>query len=164
MLRLGYFTSRRTGDSLWEGDVVVFLRPHGPVPQKLVQQVENYVRGGGKVLIVDSLRPDSATYQLLRPFGLSIDLEEPVHGALQTKAQQPSIPVSDAAKVVGGEPFAWIDGQPVGASQTLGSGAVFVFGCATRFCDANLAGAATSCPTNRCAKGLKSSLHWYDGW
>lgn len=138
MLRLGYFTSRRKGESLFDGDVVVFLRPHGNVTGEFERRVADYVQGGGKMLIVDSPRPDSASNQLLTAFGLSIDLREPVNGVLRTMADWPSIPVSDAAKVAGGEPFAWINGQPVAAKKSFGRGAVFVLGCATRFCDANM--------------------------
>jgi hypothetical protein len=138
MLRLGYFTSRRKGESLFDGNVVVFLRPHGPVTKEFERRVEEYVRDGGQVLLVDSPRPDSASNQLLKPFGLSIDLGKSVSGMMQTKAEWPSIPVNDAAKVAGGEPFAWIDGQPVAARKSFGRGAVFVLGCATRFCDANM--------------------------
>jgi len=53
ILRLGYFTARRTTDVL-QGDLVVFARPVGPVSKEFRSELLRYVEKGGKVLVVDT--------------------------------------------------------------------------------------------------------------
>jgi hypothetical protein len=57
---------------------------------------------------------------------------------LQTAADWPVVPIEDATSVSGGEPFAWIEGQPVGTTVRHGKGRVIVIGFGSRFNDANM--------------------------
>ena len=93
ILRLGYFTSRRaaTDPAYFQGDALVFLCPHQPLPRGFRKKLVDYVRGGGKLLVVDSpgnanataegaapadgsgSNSPSASNELLEPFGLAVD-------------------------------------------------------------------------------------------
>ncbi len=138
LLRLGYFTSRRQGSGLFEGDLVVMLRPHLPPEQSFIEELKRYVFEGGKVLVLDSAREDSTANIVLEPFGLAVGAASPVSGMLQTENDWPVVPVSGAVTTTGGQPFAWIDGQPVGTVLQYGRGSVTVVGIADRFCDAQM--------------------------
>jgi hypothetical protein len=46
--------------------------------------------------------------------------------------------VTDAVVTKGGEPFAWIDGQPVGTTARKGDGAVTLIGFGSLFSDASM--------------------------
>lgn len=138
MLRLGYFTSRRGDDDLWNGDLVVVLRPRLAVDRSYCDRMEKYVREGGNVLVVDSAGMGSTTNTLLKPFGLSINTASAVSGMLQTEQDWSCVPVSNVATTTGGQPFAWVDEQPVGTVMRHGDGSVTVIGIADRFCDAEM--------------------------
>ncbi len=139
LLRLGYFTVRRQGDGAWDGDLVIFFHPHGAVSERFRQQTAKYVASGGKVLIVDSPQnEDSTSNDLLKPFDVAVDRSARRSGQLRTAAGWPAVPVQNAATVRGGEPFAWIEGQPVGATVRHGRGRIVIIGFGSRFTDANM--------------------------
>ncbi len=138
ILRLGYFTARREGSRLFEGDVAVFLRPNRPASERFLSEVDDFVTAGGKLLIVDSARADSTSNTLLARFELALDGGQPLAGPLQTGSGLSEVRVTDAATTKGGEPFAWIDGQPVGTTVRKGAGTVTVIGFGSRFTDANM--------------------------
>lgn len=54
ILRLGYFTARKTYPEVLDGDVVVFLDPDKPVPDEYRTALRRFVERGGKILVVDS--------------------------------------------------------------------------------------------------------------
>ncbi len=164
ILRLGFFTSRRdiTDPKYFQGDALVFLDPHLPLPAGFRDRLVNYVRSGGKVLVVVSpweasdpfaaagdLAPaapaavskrdsQSTANALLEPFGLALDYSTPLSGKLDSGGKWPAVPIANSAVVTGGEPLAWIDDQPVAALCTLGAGAVTVVGFGNRFSDPNM--------------------------
>jgi hypothetical protein len=138
VLRLGYFTSRREAPSVFEGDLVVFLRPMGKVDESFRTALVTYVKQGGKVLVLDSARDGSTTNDLLKPFQLAIDEGVELDGPLRNDQAWPEVPVQHAAMVSGGQPFAWIDDQPVGTTKAFGKGSVTLLGIADRFCDAQM--------------------------
>ncbi|MGA2034256.1 MAG: DUF4350 domain-containing protein [Thermoguttaceae bacterium] len=139
ILRLGYFTSRRSGPDVFSGNAIVFFHPHKAPPAGFVDKLANYVRGGGKVLVVDSPENTGSTAgELLRPFGLALEPAAAASGPLVTRAGWPSIPITSAAAVGGGVPLAWAGGRPVAAQLACGDGSVTVVGCGTRFTDVNM--------------------------
>jgi hypothetical protein len=147
LLRLGYFTVRRQGPREWDGDLVVFLHPRRTVSESFRQEIAEYVAAGGKVLIIDSPEnEDSTSNDVLQPWDVSVDLSVERSGQLRTAAGWPAVTVQKAATVRGGEPFAWIGGQPVGATVRRGLGQVTVIGFGSRFADANMGGSGNVVP------------------
>jgi hypothetical protein len=138
LLRLGYFTSRREGSGVFDGDLVVLLRPQIPPEESFRAELERYVFEGGKVLVLESARDHSTTNSVLEPFGLAIDASAPADGPLRTEQDWPVVPVAAAVTITGGQPFAWIGGQPVGSVSKHGRGSVTLVGIADRFCDAEM--------------------------
>ena len=138
ILRLGYFTARRTGTRVFDGNVAVFLRPDRPVSDRFLREMTHFVTAGGKLLIVDSMRTDSTSNALLEPFGLAVDYRQGFAGTLQTDDRLSEVAVADAVVTNGGEPFAWIDGQPVGTTAHMGEGAVTLIGFGSLFSDASM--------------------------
>jgi hypothetical protein len=139
VLRLGYFTTRREGQSVFDADLVVFFHPHRTVSRQFHQQMVEYVASGGKMLVIDAPEDDESTSNdLLGTFGITVNRSARTSGLLQTATAWPVVPVEDAASVSGGEPFAWIEGQAVGTTVRHGKGRVIVIGFGSRFNDANM--------------------------
>jgi hypothetical protein len=139
LLRLGYFTARRQGRSVFDADLVIFFHPHRAVEERFRRQLVEYVAAGGKVLVIDSPQNEGSTSdELLQEFGTAVDHSAPVSGQLRTAAGWPAVPVAGAALVRGGEPFAWIEDQPVGTTIRHADGQVTVIGFGSRFNDANM--------------------------
>jgi hypothetical protein len=83
----------------------------------------------------EALVEHSTANALLEPFQMSVARDAELRGMLKTAQELAPVPVSSAVEVGGGQPFAWIDGRPVGAWRTFGSGTVVVVGYGDRFCD-----------------------------
>ncbi len=136
ILRLGWFTSRRQGNDVFAGDLLVFLHPHQPVPPDFRTALRDYVAGGGKVLILDSpLNTQSTANTLLYPFDLSVEHAAEVKGAMTLPEGWPAVPVDSACEVKGGTPLIRIAGTPVAATVRHGQGTVTVIGFGSRFAD-----------------------------
>jgi hypothetical protein len=135
ILRLGYFTARRIGPAVFDGDVAVFLRPNQPVDDHFIQRMTSFVASGGKLLVVDSKRSGSTSNALLEPFGLTVDGQEEASGPLRSGGLLPEVEVRNAAITTGGEPFAWVAGRPVGTKVSRGKGTVTVIGFGSLFTD-----------------------------
>lgn len=136
ILRLAYFTSRKSGPAAFSGDLLVFFQPNQWVTDGFRARLTKYVAAGGKVLVIDSaLNKKSTANGLLYPFGLSLDPGTSEQGPLECTEKWPSVPVQNAVKVQGGEPFARANGQPVGASVRHGKGLVVAVGFGARFND-----------------------------
>lgn len=54
ILRLGYFTARRTHPEVLDGDLIVLLEPTKPIPPEYRAALVRFVDNGGKLLVVDS--------------------------------------------------------------------------------------------------------------
>src|SRR3954452_13214244 len=54
ILRVGYFTTRRSGLDAIGGDVLVFLYPNKPVTDEYRSKLAEYVKAGGHVLVIDA--------------------------------------------------------------------------------------------------------------
>jgi len=166
MLRLGYFTARRDAMEdaarYFQGDAIVLCCPHLPLPRGFRERMVEYVRNGGKLLVLDSadrsvvlpgsdplavasaasaspqVDTSSTAGFLLEPFGMMIDVADPLSGDLDSHGKWPAVPIAKAAAVSGGEPLAWVQGRPVAARCDFGKGSVTVIGFGSRFNDANM--------------------------
>jgi len=139
ILRLGYFTSRRSGLDALQGNLVVFTYPTRVVSDEFRAAVVRYVASGGKVLVLDSPENTGSTANsLLYPFGLSLDSSRTLNGSLPAAGNQPAVPVQAAFRTAGGTPIISLEGTPVAATVRHGQGSVTVVGFASRFADARM--------------------------
>jgi len=136
ILRLGCFTSRRQGQEVFAGDLIVFMHPNRPVSPEFRTALGNYVTAGGKVLILDSpANTQSTANLLLYPFGLSVDHATPVTGVMSPPAGWPAVAVDSACTIKGGTPLIQIGSTPIAVTINHGQGTVTVIGFASRFTD-----------------------------
>jgi len=140
ILRLGYFTSRRTNHEAFAGDALVFLYPSREVSADFRQELADYVEAGGKVLVVDSLaNANSTANTLLHPFGLRLDRSTELAGRLETPEGWPAGVATEAACAIeGGTPLIRIGDRPVAATARFGAGTITVVGFGARFTDARM--------------------------
>ncbi len=186
MLRLGYFTARRSSPKCFDEDVnlLVVAYPRKPVSKQYLHDLTEYVQRGGKLLVVDSRNNDKAfiedgnqlsaiddqldepsasqlqerstTNDLLEPFAMSVDRATALEGTLQCGQGLKGVATTAAIQVGGGKPFAWIDGRPVGASRSFGQGTVVVVGYGDRFCDQQMGATGDAEPDAE----LRSVYEW----
>ncbi|HEV2969428.1 MAG TPA: DUF4350 domain-containing protein [Pirellulales bacterium] len=147
ILRLGYFIHRQGAGEAPGGNLLVVLHPDQDVPSSYRDAVTNYVRSGGKLLVIDSPQNVKSTANsLLFPFGLAVDHATNYAGTLAAKDGWPAVPISSACKITGGEPLLSFDGAPPGADKPpvvaavakLGQGTATVVGFGSRFTDFNM--------------------------
>ena len=141
ILRLGYFTSRRDGrdPAYFQGDALVFLAPHRPLPRGFRDKLVDYVRGGGKLLVVDSpwtahsragrprcptpgrrrVPPPTAPPRPTNCWNLSVWrwTVRPRKRQLDSRGKWPAVPIAQAAAVTGGEPWPGSTRKPARESQ-----------------------------------------------
>ncbi len=140
ILRLGYFTSRRTGRDAFSGDLLVFLYPRKEVSPDFRRQLANYVNGGGRILVIDApANARSTTNALLHPFGMRMVNSPPLAGPLETPSGWPAdVTARNAGRIEGGTPLIRIVGQPVAATAAFGKGTVTAIGFGAQFADLNM--------------------------
>jgi hypothetical protein len=137
ILRLGYFTSRRSGADALTGDLVVFMDPNQTVTNDFREALVNYVEQGGKALILDSpANTDSTANSLLYPFGLTVSPNMQLRGRLKAPESWPVIQIDSTCEIKGGDPVATVTNMPVIARASYGKGTVTVVGFSSRFADA----------------------------
>jgi len=137
--RLGCYTSRETGRDAFAGDGLVIVCPTRSVTREYCRKLEQYVRSGHHVLIVDSPDSEGSTANsLLRPFGLSVSHAASREGNLMLNDQGPAIPVMGCCEVTGGRPLAHVGDLPVAAVADCGKGKVIAVGFGFLFNDANM--------------------------
>lgn len=137
--RLGYFTSRRSGEAAFTGDALVVICPTRSVSPEYRQGLMDFVASGGKLLVLDS--PDSAgstANSLLWPFGLEVDHSTVAAGQLHGTDSWPDIAVETACTIGGGEPILWAGETPVAARAAYGRGAVMAIGFGSLLNDAGM--------------------------
>jgi hypothetical protein len=133
ILRLGYFTARRSGrDVFQEADLAVFIYPHKPVSPEFEEATSAFVNSGGKVLVIDSPEnrghaetqralpteketdtlakrktgePNSTTNDLLSRWGLKIVARRSLRGPLVSSCGWPSVFADAAYEVTGPADF-----------------------------------------------------------
>lgn len=136
ILRLGCFTSRRQGNDVFAGDMIIFMHPNRPVGPEFRTALANYVSAGGRVLVLDSpANTQSTANQLLHAFGLSVDHTTPFTGQLAAPQGWPAITVDSACEIKGGTPLIRLGAASVASMTDHGQGTVTVIGFASRFTD-----------------------------
>lgn len=147
--RLGYFPDRRTGDAAFEANAMVVLCPTRSVSDDFQSKVVEFVKGGGRLFVVDSPENSSSTAdRLLEPFGLSMRREKAQRGSLSVDKQDAKVPVVEAWEVRGGKPVARLDsGRPIAAIAEFGKGSVLAIGFGSTFNDDAMGGTWTVDPT-----------------
>lgn len=136
ILRLGYFTFRAAGDELADANVIVFLKPNLNISRKFKDQLKRYVAGGGKMLVMSSSENVPTASKLVHQFGLEFKPPYgPLAGKLTVPDGWPAPTVESSIEVTGGEPFARLNGRPVGTRIKYNKGEVWAIGFATRFTD-----------------------------
>lgn len=139
--RLGYFTARESGMAALRGDVLVVICPQKSVSDAFREGVREFVARGGKLLVLDS--PDvvgSTANSLLWQFGLGVNHAASRAGKLGLRDGWPGIPVQAVCEVVGGGPFMWVEGLPVGTRAAYGKGRVMALGFGSLMNDNGLGG------------------------
>ncbi len=129
---LGYRMTTGKDAAAFSGDVLVVLRPSGEVSDEFSKGLTDYVADGGRLLVVDA--PDntgSTANAVLKPFGLSIDREQPSDAGQrrlvvprEEMSSWPNTAVGATCRVAGGEAFAFWGEEPVGATVRHGQGTV----------------------------------------
>ncbi len=136
ILRLGYFTSRRSGTDALTGDLIVFPDPNQTVPREFRDELADYVAAGGKVLVLDSpANTESTANSLLYPFGLTVTPNTSLSGPLKAPEDWPVIRIDSTCQIEGGEPIMWVANTPIAARVRHGKGTVTVIGFGSRFAD-----------------------------
>jgi hypothetical protein len=137
ILRLGYFIKRASGADALHDDLVVFTYPHGDVTPEFRRQLIEYVRNGGKVLVIDAPENASSTANsLLYPFNLEVKRQQALPpGDLVTTAPWPSTKIASACETAGGEPLFRLGDKPVASTMRFGKGCVTVVGFGSRLAD-----------------------------
>ncbi len=157
ILRLGYFTSRESGDDALRGNLLIVLHPDREVSPAFRDALESYVRRGGKLLVLDSPQNQKSTANsLLYPFNMAMDHATNYTGNLAASGGLPAVPIPSACSVIGGDPLASFDGVPPGLASPpviaatrrfwFSRGTVTVVGFATRFTDFNMGVTGDSIP------------------
>ncbi len=139
ILRLGHFTSRRSGPDVTAGNLVVFAYPTCTVTQEFRDRIVDYVTSGGRVLVLDS--PEnvhSTANSLLYPFGLGLDSSRNLAGSAQAIEGKLPVRIEFAYPVSGGRPVISLDGSPIAATAQHGRGSVTVVGFASLFVDSRM--------------------------
>jgi len=139
ILRLGYFTSRRSGPDVTAGDLVVFAYPTRMVTQEFRDSIADYVASGGRVLVLDSPENAASTANsLLYPFGVALDSSRKLAGFVQAMEERPPIRIESAYAIAGGQPVISLNGSPIAATVRHGQGSVTVVGFASLFADSHM--------------------------
>ena len=137
--RLGYVTKRREGPEVFSGDALVVICPSKSVGREYREGLVEYVKGGGKLLVLDSPgNVGSTANSLLWPFGLSVLRDQAWQGQLSLGEDWPIIPVDLAYEVAGGEPIAAMGSRPAAAVVQHGKGTVMAVGFAPLLNDDHL--------------------------
>jgi hypothetical protein len=137
ILRLGYFLKRASGADALHDDLVIFTYPHGNVSPQFRRELIEYVRNGGKVLVIDSPENSSSTANsLLYPFNLEVKRQQALPpGDLVTIAPWPGTKITTACETAGGEVLFRLADKPVASTQRFGKGRVTVLGFGSRLAD-----------------------------
>jgi hypothetical protein len=153
ILRLNYFTTRRSGNDALHDNLVIFTNPDKPVSSDFRDAVERYVSNGGKILVIDSAENQNPTANcLLAPFNvhfkrdsaaLNGDLTVTESASTQPTTNPSPMPVTNALEVatdegMAGQILAKITDKPVSLTVSHGKGSVTLVGYATRFSDLNM--------------------------
>lgn len=139
--RLGYVPSadRTLDGALEHAEVLVLVRPVETPAGVVVDRLEEWVRAGGRLLVMDDAGTDNAAADaFLAPYGLAVG-DEPLPQAMRSRdSTAAAVPFTrDVTDVQGGTTLLATDeGATVGAYVQVGDGLVTVFGDAGLFSSA----------------------------
>ena len=137
--RLGYYTTRQTGQAAFSGDALVIIAPTRSVTQEYREALISYVSSGGRLLVLDSPDVEGSTgNSLLWPFGLEVIHATPAEGTLRGNGDWPGIELEAVCQVQGGQHFMWIGDTPVASRTKFGKGSVMAVGFGSLMNDANM--------------------------
>ncbi len=129
LARLDCHTVRKEGREAFLGDVLVAICPTGPVSDSFRWQLEQYVDGGGKLLVIDSPENSASTANwLLRPFGISIRHDRAWQGTPTAAIRLPQVEVERACETTGGQPVVKLGPYAVAVVARRGKGSVMAVG------------------------------------
>lgn len=129
LARLDCKTVRKEGSEVFSGDVLVAICPNRSVPDEFRNKLDQFVRDGGKLLVIDSPENTGSTANsLLWPFDLSIHHDRAWKGKLSTTVKLPAVDVEKACEIIGGQPIVKIDKYTVAAAVRHGKGSVMAVG------------------------------------
>ncbi len=137
--RLGYFAARQNEAELVHGQALVVICPTRSVSERYREKLVEYVREGGRLLVIDS--PDSAgstANSLLWPLGLSVSHAAARRGKPATGAAWPGLPEVAACRVSGGTALVHVEDVPVAARASFGQGVVVAIGFGSLWDDQGL--------------------------
>ena len=137
--RLGCYSVRKTGSEVFSGDALVVICPTRSVSQEYGENLSNYVKQGGKLLVIDSPENVSSTVSsVLWPFGLSIHHDRAWKGTMSASAQLPTVNLAAANEIIGGEAIGKLGENPVAALVHFGKGTVMAVGFGSLWNDRSL--------------------------
>ena len=139
--RIGNWTSRASGSSVFAGDAIVIVCPTRSVAPEYQQRLQEFVAAGGQLLVLDS--PDvtgSTANSVLLPFGLvstAAGAEQHAGPLLWAEVLKiPTTPLLASCRIDGGQTLATIGEAPVAAQIRYGRGVVTAVGFGSLFNDA----------------------------
>lgn len=111
-----------------------------------------------------SSRGTPTTNDLLEPFGLRVDHDTSLSGQLTTSEGWAPVKTEHTAVVHGGQPFAWVDNQPVGTTLSYGDngGSVTVVGYGWRLSDARMGMTGDVEPSGQATAGGENLRQLYE--
>ncbi len=140
--RLGWVprTGKGVRDSFGANELAVLINPGREFSAADAERIENYLKAGGAVLLLDSARNEKSTAgRLLERFGLKL---EPAAGETQEFSDAAGEKIGAAAhglKVTGGAAkLFYPDGSALLAVKPVGKGMLAVFADAVLFTDSSL--------------------------
>ena len=147
------WTSFRSQDfDVGNSDLVVVINPDQPVDAQYRQRVEDYVKAGGKLLVLDSAGNKTSTAnKILEPFGMSLESTikgkdgAPISLAPLSKLYE----IKQARTLKGGTALVTLGGSTVAAHKKHGKGHVIVIGFASRFSDLNMGVSGDTIPDEK---------------
>ena len=136
--RIGNYTTRESGLGAFSGDAMVVICPTHLPSREYRQQLVDWVRAGGRLLVFDSPDvEDSTADSLLFLFGMSSrrpDLEPAEHPLEITGLEKP-VPSLSTCEISGGTPLATWNGKVAAARVAFGKGTVTAVGFGSLFND-----------------------------
>jgi hypothetical protein len=146
VLRLGYFpgVGPSIEDCTKRGDLVVIINPQGDFTPEEVLAVQEYLAGGGKVLLMDDpANTNSSANSLLRAFDMEIKAEEKAgYKTVEDITGQNTWPVTGTSvrAIDGGNPalLTTEGGTPVFSIAKVGDGTLAVMTFSSTFVDSKM--------------------------
>lgn len=139
--RVGYIPRTDSlRNCLRDADIVAIVNPRGPFSLSSLAAIEDYVRLGGGLLVLDRpYMPESTANDVLERFGLSFNYTGMDSVFVREIATNDSLYLKKAGQIKGGKPILILpDSTAVLAMTSVGTGQVVAMCAADNFTDAAL--------------------------